>query len=745
MRRSPSRRVRGARGGARTRAPDLRRAMRGALLAAAACAGLAAAAPASAEDAPARPGPRPMPMVDRRAPRAARPRTHLEYFGGRVVSNVQVVSVLWGSGRYAPWITDPGSPSMSSFLRELVGGPFLDVLGQYDTRRVAVDGSHGTDQDVGRGTFAAQVRISPSPPAAGFRIDDATIRAELAAQLTAGTLPPPATDAAGNPITAYLLHLPAGHEATLGSDATCSTMCAYHGALDWKGVGVYYVVLPDTSPGSGCDVGCGGDSPFATATSVAAHELAELVTDPEVAFASGLSAPVAWYDPANGEVGDVCDGALGTIAGGDGASYSVQRVWSNADAACVAAPGPGLAVAAADAPAAATGGAPGGALLRAAQRVVPAAPAAPAPAAASAAAPAPAVCPAVASVPVPLAVARPRLDTRESEPSDLPQGVASGFTVEEENDGFAPFGHRTDDFYTQGLRISSRWASRTPLAPEGRELLGFAIGQNMYTPSDIRTTDLATLRQDRPYAGWLYGAILWDLFLDRAPFSLRGGVDADGHGASAIGVEVAFGTTGPRSAAGAVQTSFHGLLRDLSGSPTSPPDPAGWSIYQTANRLTADVALRAQFDVVQASAALGGATSATGAMLGFRLSPRARIDAGTMFDAASLGLESRLGLVAAPRRIAQRPALPLQLYAFARADGRYVAYNGFVEAPLRNGVTTLVRVAPWVGDLDVGVAARVGGLELGLAELWRTAEITGGLPATRGVHRVGQARISFVY
>jgi hypothetical protein len=677
-----------------------------------------------------------MPIIPPGRPATAVPRAHLEYLGGPVISNVQVVMVLWGPGRYAPFVTGEASPSIASFFAGVTSSPYLDGLSQYDTSRAAAGGQPGTDQHIGRGTFARQVQIAPSEANDGARIDDANIVAELSAQLAAGALPPPVTDDAGHVDTVYMLYFPAGKTITLGRETSCKTLCAYHGSFRWSGLGVYYAAMPDMSPGSGCDVGCGSGAPFANATAVASHELAEAITDPAVGLAAEVGPPLAWYDPAQGEIGDICNGLAGTILGGDGTEYVVQKLWSNLDAACVVSPGAAPAVALASPAAEGEVATPVSAAtpdlslhLRPELAAVPELRSA-----------------SVRTAPPELAPPTPgaRPSTLASEPSEVPSGSSSRFAIEEENDALGVGSRRTDQFYTQGLRISSRWATGDRLATEGKELLGFAIGQNIYTPSDIRISDLEKLRHDRPYAGWLYAALLWDLLLDHGPPSLRAGEDAAGDGASALGFELALGTTGPRSGAGPVQTNFHRLLRDLSGDPASPPDPAGWSIYQTANRPTADVALRYQFDVAQASAALGEATAWTGSLLSFRVSPRARLDVGSMYDAVGLGLEVRAGLLAAAHRTS-RPKLPLELYAFARVDGRYVAYNGFIEGPLRGGVTTLVSIAPRVADLDVGLVSRVGAFELEYAQLWRTNELAGVPPGSRRIHDVGQVRVSFLY
>ena len=53
------------------------------------------------------------------------------------------------------------------------------------------------------------------------------------------------------------------------------------------------------------------------------HELCESITDPQPGQ--------GWYDDANGEIGDICahTSTAGSVVGGDGVRYVVQREWSN--------------------------------------------------------------------------------------------------------------------------------------------------------------------------------------------------------------------------------------------------------------------------------------------------------------------------------------------------------------------------------------------------------------------------------
>jgi subtilisin-like proprotein convertase family protein len=87
--------------------------------------------------------------------------------------------------------------------------------------------------------------------------------------------------------------------------------------------------------GSGCDTGCGTGTPFANQQSVASHELIEAVTDPEIGLATVVGPPIAWYDSSFGEIGDICNAQQGTVVGGDGVTYTVQKEFSNSVNDCI--------------------------------------------------------------------------------------------------------------------------------------------------------------------------------------------------------------------------------------------------------------------------------------------------------------------------------------------------------------------------------------------------------------------------
>jgi hypothetical protein len=251
---------------------------------------------------------------------------HLTYYGGHVISNVQVIQVLYGAGTYEPEVQNTAAPSIASFYGGVTNSTYYDWLSEYNTSINAANGQPGTGQSIGRGGFVRQIQITPSAANSGTTVDDTNIQAELKAQVAAGNLPAPSAD------TLYAIYFPAGVTITQGGSASGVQFCAYHGTT--SSPEMYYSVLPDFSTG-GMPYGCGSGSEFQNVTSVSSHELVEATTDAEVGLATNNAPPLAWYDSNNGEIGDICNGQQAPITGGDGRAYTVQREWSNQQNACV--------------------------------------------------------------------------------------------------------------------------------------------------------------------------------------------------------------------------------------------------------------------------------------------------------------------------------------------------------------------------------------------------------------------------
>src|SRR6476646_11703045 len=199
---------------------------------------------------------------------------HLTYFGGPIISNVQVIEVLYGSGSYNPQVAGTTSPTMGNFFADITSTGLISLLQQYKT---TVSG--GTGQTFGNGTFAGLFQIVPAAGNNGSTITDTQIQSELLSQITAGHLPAPTNDALGNPNTLYMIFFPPGKTISQGGSNSCQAggFCAYHGTTSslFNSKHVLYGVLPNMQAGSGCSSGCGTSTVFGNYTSVTSHELVE--------------------------------------------------------------------------------------------------------------------------------------------------------------------------------------------------------------------------------------------------------------------------------------------------------------------------------------------------------------------------------------------------------------------------------------------------------------------------------------
>lgn len=277
------------------------------------------------------------PMRRPGAPRADNPTgcSPFNYYGGRVVSNVQVVEVYWTSA------VDPIVQSfLPGFLAGITDSSYFDLMSEYTTVGLTgqADQLPGSNQTIGRGTFLKAVAITPS--VSGTTITDAQIQTELAAQISAGKLPAPANDAGGNVNTVYMIGFPAGYTIQMDpQSASCSAFCAYHGTVTIGGKSVGYGIVPDMHGACGNN-SCGQGSYTDVVGVNYSHELAETVTDLEVGVSGNgpLGRPIAWYADGSGqgcgEIADICDSVANKSVGG----YTVEPIWSNLQQKCAVAP-----------------------------------------------------------------------------------------------------------------------------------------------------------------------------------------------------------------------------------------------------------------------------------------------------------------------------------------------------------------------------------------------------------------------
>jgi hypothetical protein len=200
---------------------------------------------------------------------------HLDYYGGPIISQVQVYAVFWGSH-----VNSKVRIGIGGFYTAITGSALFDWLTEYNTTIPSLDGSPGTNQTLQHGSFAGTITIAPSNTRRLLSDDD--IQAEIAQQIQAQVLPAPTAD------TLFAIYFPPGFIIDDGTGhLSCHDFCAYHSTMASSPHDLYYAVVPDFGKGSGCDLGCGTDPiRFNNVTAVSSHELIEAVTDPEVGLAT---------------------------------------------------------------------------------------------------------------------------------------------------------------------------------------------------------------------------------------------------------------------------------------------------------------------------------------------------------------------------------------------------------------------------------------------------------------------------
>ncbi|NQV46103.1 MAG: lipid A deacylase LpxR family protein [Rhodospirillales bacterium] len=301
-----------------------------------------------------------------------------------------------------------------------------------------------------------------------------------------------------------------------------------------------------------------------------------------------------------------------------------------------------------------------------------------------------------------------------------------------ENDLFAG----TDQHYTNGLRLSwlspdgdtVEWLALARDALEAVALddddrtrgnkqahFGASLGQDIYTPTDRYRTDV--IANDRPYAGWLYGAVALHTITD------HGKIDATRAGLKDLeSVELQIGVVGPWALGEQAQNLIHEvrLIDTFNGWDNQlNNEPGVVLLYDRKWRLASPTAIFGGLDldaIPGAGVSLGnvmtearaGGTVRLGWNLPENFGPPSLIQGGVPFhelDDAANG--SGLGV-----------------YLFAAAEGRYVAHNMFLDGNTFEGSHS-VNKHNWVGDLSLGLSVLAGPVNVTYASAFRTREYDG--------------------
>jgi hypothetical protein len=224
-------------------------------------------------------------------------------FGGQVLAAPRVQPIVYAS--------DADRAAIGAFFQEqTVTGYWAAVTSEYG---------------VGRLTVLPAIELPEAPPPS---IDDATLTQRLVGSVSG---PSPAWGAA-DPGTIYVFALPAGTIGTARGGSCCSDFDGYHDEVAVAGgARATYAV------GCTCPAASGpGATSLQRRTGALSHELVEAATDPRprsaLAYAQEDDADVVWTLVTGGELADLCEVVGPTLIIPRGATYAVQRSWSNAAA-----------------------------------------------------------------------------------------------------------------------------------------------------------------------------------------------------------------------------------------------------------------------------------------------------------------------------------------------------------------------------------------------------------------------------
>lgn len=244
-------------------------------------------------------------------PDAPPPATQMLYYGGTVFTNSKVVSVIWGNN-----VNPTTVSTIPGFSSAIVNSTFVDQMGEYSTKgHKGVGGHKSSKQVIGRGTYLGQVQITPHNKSAN--LSDADVQAELAFQITAGTLPHQDLN------TLYMVYFPDNITITLDGLVSCQSFGAYHFAVNDTKLtkkNLFYAVEP------GCHYN------IQNITFAASHEFAEATTDNVPTPGSNPAFPQTWNTSDGYEIADLCGGS-GTLTAG-AASYVVTQYFLNSTGRC---------------------------------------------------------------------------------------------------------------------------------------------------------------------------------------------------------------------------------------------------------------------------------------------------------------------------------------------------------------------------------------------------------------------------
>jgi len=245
---------------------------------------------------------------------------HGSYFGGPIISQVEIVPVFWNSS-----VNSQVVANMPQFYADITKSTYWTWLREYST----------PTQTILPGSATAGITIVPTQCASSTScyLTDDQVQTELVRQVGLGVLPAPTSN------TVYMVHFPPNISLSAFGLTSCVDFCAYHNSfMSGTNVYVYGCILDQTTGGcSNCSADATG---LEDTTDTASHELVESVTDPYIGLYTGnnYGYPCAWADNNNncGELADICSAydVAGDSITVNGRTWVVQEIWSDCQGQC---------------------------------------------------------------------------------------------------------------------------------------------------------------------------------------------------------------------------------------------------------------------------------------------------------------------------------------------------------------------------------------------------------------------------
>ncbi|WP_413944740.1 lipid A deacylase LpxR family protein [Bdellovibrio sp. HCB-162] len=276
------------------------------------------------------------------------------------------------------------------------------------------------------------------------------------------------------------------------------------------------------------------------------------------------------------------------------------------------------------------------------------------------------------------------------------------FTVYVENDTRRLGGPNSDQGYTNGIRFSYVYAENKipawipPLTGWSERLnkefnksttnFGVSLAQQIYTPNNKNTAEL--IKNDRPYAGWLYLGFTANFKTPTHSHSL----------------ELDIGVIGPEAMGEKVQNSFHDMI--------NVPDAKGWK-----NQLSTEPTLQASYFQKIRFFELENESGRS-----FDFIPYGGASFGNVLIAGHIGAIARLGVRLpddfGPSRLSSADGdaivnfdgkphhIPWRVYGFAGIRGNAIARNIFLDGNTFRD-SHRVKKYPFTAETEVGYAVQI--------------------------------------